>query len=784
VTSPTNDPVQYPLVSLKVDWGRDGNLNPYADLSRVASEVNVERSVTSDLPPEVGLVEGYASAQLTATLDTAFIDGTEPIELFAPYRTDSALYLTQLLTAPVVCDMGLASDTGPIMTRQFTGRVQSVQVDSANRTVKLTAVDYADSLRAAITLPQYGQLRSDVITHGYKFTINSQAIIDYVLRQNGIYASPPPVPTAQLSITGHGWLTAEIGRTAFPTGTCTPITADSWWVLGPFNMLAVRGIWDTRHAVTIDCFTQDQFNPRAGNGTGVAMWVYVGNNMTDIITNTTRTLVSLQPCIDGTLSFDLRIVNSAGTTSVAAAYYVLGDVAVATIPVTTTTGWTYVAAHYQIGTGGTTTVTCRVNTTTTTATVINQISIPYLRDQMYVIAHTNARSWSNLQVWYDYNPPSTWPGQTWTPQASIAAGYNQLTHLPDVVGADSWQVIRDVTTAELGLCQFDPSGVFTFTPRAGPPDPTTVEITVTDARALLDLTLNTSSDAVRNAITTDTTAAYLTPTSVVNSNDVATWDSPVGTTIYKVVLPYGTIGPVEILPVSPYTTATWDTPTTLPILEGFVAVQASAPNIELPSGSVYVHFSHSNDRFALQQVPPTSSATTTATPTGNRVGLLKIQNYSGFPVRFATTNGAPALRVAGWALVAEPTDSELVTNPGSVTLLGQRVFSIGSSPYRQLVAPLRPVVTQLLTQLANPLPVIDSMQVLGNPAVQLGGTAQITDTRGHGSFRGTIVSIKRDFTTTTGLLDTLVVRPINSPGLGITDDTTIGLADSTLIAGP
>jgi hypothetical protein len=76
------------------------------------------------------------------------------------------------------------------------------------------------------------------------------------------------------------------------------------------------------------------------------------------------------------------------------------------------------------------------------------------------------------------------------------------------------------------------------------------------------------------------------------------------------------------------------------------------------------------------------------------------------------------------------------------------------------------------------------MQVLGNPAVQLGGTAQITDTRGHGSFRSTIVSIKRDFTTTTGLLDTLVVRPINPPGLGITDDTTIGLADSTLIAGP
>lgn len=728
------------VATLLADWDRDSYNNPLSDLMPAASSITVESSATGDLPIEAGLVEGFASAQLTATLDGTLADGvTQAVDALAPYRSDSALFGKALLTAPITCDMGLNTTSGAQYVTQFTGQVRSIRVDSAARSAELVAADPAELLRAPITLPAYGTRRWNLTSLGNLFGVRTQAIIDFVLRKNGIYASPEPHPQAQMSCTGHGWLAAEIGTNlSMPNDLFVPFTGDEWWVPGPFGMLAVGAVSGSQAYQQF--LAREQYSPTAGNGIGMSAWVLTGS---DTVLPGVGLNFALSPCLDG-YQMDMQFGSSGGLIGL-----ILNTTNFSFIsPATTPTHWQYVGLHFQHNIGGTTTITFRnegVNSvgSGTTPAMTAAVS-PFLSVQ----AWTQGVPWSNFQVWYDPNPPvGSWPGEVHTSQADLDAGLNLMTHLPDVVNTDSWTVIKDAAAAEYGLVGFSELGRFFFRSRDHATDPTSIEKTVTADTSLQGLAVTSNIDGVRNIITTETTAKYLAgPTGtlvqgpmIVNSTDAAEFNSPANkVTVWAVPLAYGEIPIYTINTLGRIDSVNW-TADDSTIDDGYVVVNALSPTTEITSGVTVLFLA-----------------------AGDRLGWLVVYNTNAVPIQFSTISSTPAMRVVGCRLTDNPVVLNQVTDLSSISIYGSRTLQVPASDYRQLSTPLEPVASTLLSELSAPIPILDNIVTNGDPGLQLADTVRIEDPNTNGTIFATVVKIVRRFDGGQ-LTDTLSVRPVTPP---------------------
>lgn len=757
-----DDPDRLPIYRVKVDWNRDGLYShALSDISDWVTDVSVDRTAAGDLPPEVSLVEGSIAATAQVTLggldpNTGLAltgaDGLSALETFGPYRDDSPLFGVPLLGCPIQIDLGLATDAGRRYIRQLTGQIRGLSPNSGDRTVTLSAIDYSDKLRASITMPPHAQDYANVAANNHKLEINSQAVVDFILRKNGFYASPAARSDAQVSCTGHGWLASEVGRSSTPAGTAAVISDDHWYIDdGPFNMLAVRGVWDS-NTLYGQWSCREPFNPAPGNGIGISMWVRAGNDMG--VTAGNRPMVQVSPLVDGNAWFFVTRMYSDGRLG---GFINNGaDAGFAKI-LTAPTDWIYVGVHFQIRADGTTLIRYRANGSGSSGSITTPLLTSTVAPVPRVTAWTNV-AWTNLQVWYSYDPPTgTWPGETHTPTASIDKGANWLTHLPDVVEEESLSVLKDVVGAEYGLFGFDEAGTPAFRSRATSTDPTTVDKTVTADRSLIDLGTEVNVDSVRNVISTETTAGYLRfPKVVVESRDVTDYQAPVGISTFDVPLDWGAI-PTVTQALPQIASGSW----TDTLVWGFVPVQASAPTVEIASG-----------------------VTVVATAVADRLVRLTVRNYSAFPVRFATTSGSPALRVAGWAMQLDPARLQQARAEGSIALYDERVYKIDASPWRQDQRSVADVAGGLLSTLSDPIPAVVRVPIVGDPRLQIGDVARIVDTAGQGSFRAYVLGVSPALAKDGPLATDITVRPVNAPGLGLLDDDELGLLDDTLILAP
>jgi hypothetical protein len=764
LTAAIDDSDRVIVYTLEVDWARDDTWDhTLTDVTAWVTDLSIERVATGDLPSEATLVEGFVAARLTATLggldetglELTGKDGTSALDVFAPYRSDSPLYQRAVLGCGVRCEIGLVTDDGPELIRQFTGQLRSLAPDSRSREVTLGALDSAEQLRAPITLPAHSLSRADILASGHdQILINSQAVVDFVLRRNGIYASPPVHENCQLSCTGHGWLAAEVGRSAVPRGVLPRVGGNGgWWVDDddhPFGMLAVRGDWDDSELYQ-EFFAATSYVPTAGNGIGFACWARVGNDM-GLASN--RTLFQFSPLVTtNAVTFELNI---AGDGTLGGYVSVSGVYSGATVPITTPTAWMYLGVHFQHLTDGTTTVRLRQNGATTSGSVTSPTLSSSVSANPLCTAWTSARDWSNFQVWYSYAPPGTWPGETHTPQATLDRGLGLLTYLPDVVEQESLEVAKAVTTAEFALFGFDAEGVPFFRARSTSTDPTTVDKTITADRALLDLAAEVNADSIRNVISTESKMGTLSFTAkAVEAREADEYDTPVGVWTYDVPLPFSAIATTNQA-IPRIASASWaDT-----VLNGFVSVQAASPSTEITSG-----------------------ISVTATMLADRLIRLTVRNYSGFGVRFATTSGSPALRVQGWGLTLEPAQIYQERAEGSIALYDERVYKISPTDWRQYPPTMRDIAGGLLATLAQPMPTLANVPIVGDPTMEPGDVVRLVDEQGQGDFRAYVVGVRHSLTGGT-LRTELTARPIVSPGLGLLDDLELGILDSSLVLAP
>jgi hypothetical protein len=762
-------PLRRPVARLRADWDRDGLfLNARSDLTPVLSEVTVERSLSGDLPDAVSLIEGYASAALTATLEGAWADAQSAAATLSPYREDSPLYRRPTLGVPVEADFGFA---GTALVRQFTGHVRSLRPDSRTRRVALTALDPADRLRALVSLPVYGIYRRDLVRYGRSgvpWSTNSTWVIDYILRRNGVYHAPAARSDAILSVTQNGGLAAEVGfANDVPKNPWKgPYDGVSIWTGGPFGGLAGPGQWDQPAPVTYqNYYCSQQIRLLPGVGFGVSAWVYTGTGVASGSSSKYISILLPSPNLSGgalTEQLQLLATNSGRfgigviSAGLAAQYFFFGTVKAAV--------WRYVSVHVKVNSNNTMTLTCRADGVTATFTA--NITSTHRSLPWYPLARATTyfgvRS-ANHQVWLAGAAPTTWPDEAFVSQAALARGANELDFLPDVQLAESWGLLQDVAGAEYAVVGFDEMGVFFFSPRSVTTDPSTVEREITADRSLIDLAGEVNIDTVRNVVGVTARDGFFGDyVAIIDSKDPLEFESPVGVWTFAVTLPPLTIGPTDQA-IPAVTAAQWQATT---YTWGFVAVQSADPTIEV-TGGVSVEYVH----------------------TGGRTGTVTVRNFSEYPVRFQLPSatggqgGQGALRVAGFRVEPANEQVETVRSDGSIAAYGERGLPLGTSVWRQRIEPLREIAGGVLATLANPLPVIAGVPVVSDPRLQLGDTVRLVDPTGQGSLRATVVDINRSLDAG-GLTERIGVRPVAPPALGILDDPELGLLDSTLIMAP
>jgi hypothetical protein len=732
-------PERTPRVRLLADWDRDQSFNhPLTDLSGVVDEVSIERALTGDLPAETTLIEGYTTAKLTARVSGQRPDDPRDIaRMLSPIRADSPLFGKPSVDVPVRCDLGLTTPVGERMLRQFTGTVRRLDVASATRTVELEALDPADKLRAAVTLPLYAERLATYYsaTANYHAYTNTQWLVDFCLRRNGIYFSPPPRPTAMWAMTGHGSLAPDIGGN-------TQLSAETF--AAPGAALFVDGRYGLAANGSTDVYTEVTYNSAIGpydirNPFTLEFLVKAGGSNT-FHARSTGSLLTVRS----------RFATGSGH-----------SVEIAISPTGQLLCRVYISTSVQGSfTGPTITGPAAWHSVGLWLVASAQTRIITYAWQLDGVATPIQTSQANALVTFDTNPraeikvalslpmqcmqisagPATWPPSDWrvahASQADLDTGLNWMTGLPDVHNADSWDTIRQAVAAEYGLVGFNEFGRFFFRTRTSTQStaqPAATGRTLTAAVSLADLRVSTSIDSVRNQITATITprAESTAPVTVWQTTAVDEYVIPANTTVrVKVTMPHRAKTSFMFLTNTP--TANWTD--TAPV-NGYCPVNVTTG--AYVSTNVTVALEHEDDEYSF---------------------FLRLINTNTFAIMFAAGT-RPALRVAGIDSVEIPPIQHSRNNPASAATWGSRVLALPDNPFRQRADTAETVSALLLDDLADPVPVLDDIPVTGDPRTQLADLVTLHDPDGLGGpIRGSVIGIRRNLSDTSGLADTLTIR--------------------------
>lgn len=737
-----------------------------------------------------GVPQASSSTMVTSQVDVNDIT-LDPVDVFAPYRADSPLYGQPILQTPIYLETGFIANDGPRLQRRFTGTLTQVHPQSLARSVALHAVDPVARLRNTVTTAgtgMYDTILQAVGPDAYRSRINSQWLIDRALRANGIYASPAPWPAAILSVTGHGSMIPEVGWGGAPEEYYATYRGDMWQPSQFPGMLATiggpRGRW----------WTTDQLTAASGTGFGFFTWLAMfpgdGHEYQLLVIDLTEDqswFIDFGIRTDGRPYLDAY--SSAGSHRAVPTTY--------TPPASGR--WQSVGVHARFA-ATTMTATFRINQQTYVATVTTGARTPTAWRPNPQLVYAWDRSFTNFSLWVAGTAPTVWFGED--PQgprmADIDRGVNELTGVPAMLETDAWGLIKEVADAEGATFQFDENGRPQFRTSAGTPRQHLVTEVISADRNLADLVSTTDESTIRNVINIKTKTQVIADwADYFTSDTVDQFDTPPGTSIFDI----------------PIDADVYDVPETR---DAFGA-NASLTNMDRASFIFYTNEQAWNDgqkldatkdhiRLALvfadnpiEIIPPDATHVPAVYIRVERPDVqtmrIFITNYSTRTVRFATPSqvdgngvlrdGQPGLLIPARKVVAGPEQVETFTDNASVASYGASSFDVGGSQekWRQLPVGFRGLAAEVLSTTANPVPVLDAVDVPHDPRRGLGDRVVLTDPQGLGEVTASIVGLTNTYDPG-GAKDKITVRPIAPPGLGVLDDPTHGLLDSTLVLGP
>src|SRR5688572_821043 len=207
------------IVSLKVDWNRDGLFDhELSDMSRFVHSVSTDRSLQSS-----------TAAELDVVLSGEDDEGRSLAFIFSPYNINSPFLNEDLIGCEVVYELGIDTPLGVLMYPQFVGNVRRISPDRGTNSVEITALDRVEALRKPIILPPWAVSEQHVnIGRLQSQLFKSSFLIDHALRQCDTSTSPwRPITRdesggdvdagCQVFITGNGGMSPCIGWNDNPT---------------------------------------------------------------------------------------------------------------------------------------------------------------------------------------------------------------------------------------------------------------------------------------------------------------------------------------------------------------------------------------------------------------------------------------------------------------------------------------------------------------------------------------------------------------------------------------
>lgn len=460
----------------------------------------LDRSYSSDLPQTMRAFAGSSAAQFKYTLSgTGGKSGPKLYSAWAPRSTGD-------ITRPgqsVVFQYGYMGSTLPA----FRGTVRRRSAASGSAVITASALDGAERLRNLAAVP-----RPYTTTVWNQWVLSPSLLVDHLLRDAGIYSSPPPRFRNCLFVSGHDGIYPYNGSYAL-TGTGSWSTTRS---NAPFVSMA-----KPQSNVSTNTLFYPRYRPTE-NGLNSGLWAEFFTNNTDFMAFTNKSIEfafrwenvdPAGPDSEWKLSVDF------GTTLGAFA----GNVSFSFVEPAGSSGVGFNFDNTQTGryhfalfcnpdiTTGLITYECRVTHPNGSVTypspgVAPSYTADYNRYLDNILITSMNLPFENFQFCKTGNTPpaNTNAGNMQSGQWVRAAYFpdaNQfpLQYFPDVQGS-TWDVITTIAKATLATAEFDENGQFRwreFTQFTGSP---VADLNVTSKRDISSLTVTEEIDACRNFV--------------------------------------------------------------------------------------------------------------------------------------------------------------------------------------------------------------------------------------------------------------------------------------------
>lgn len=755
-------------------WIDDVRCVPYVDLAPMLDSVRITRSLSDALPDIAGIATGDISAEVTVAL--AGVDPSVPGSLSAsrllqPFNADSTLWRRDRTSRPITVDIGMLTSSGERQVRRFTGLTRSSSVSATDGSATVTALDYAELLRSPATLPTVvgsATLGSQV----YRPGLNAQWVIDYLLRQGNVCASPPARPSVVLSATLHGSAAAETGtliyaynaNLAATTGNTVGYAAGKWALSTYDANTATAAVVDSRFGTHVSWSAQWQLSGSGlTSGTSAGMlvecWIFLpaASVARDVLT------VESDPVSGSRQKLVLRL-----TTAVVVDWYTVAAGAAATVTgpsLTYDAAWHYLAILVSWPTTTTVRVTFRVDGTSTTPADVAVVA----RTTQTAMTHTTVTTGlclEALQVTSE-TPTTAAPfNNEFVPSASLEPSLLELTVTPQISsGVAVWDLVKDIAQAEAAIIGFDEDGILVYRNRRSAPQ--TPTRTVTAERSLSAFSTVERVDSIRNRVRVPVNGYVLQAAAFVwNAGDVISVGSRATRTIIAEF-----VDPV---------------------------VGLSTTVIVIPSGGNTTN--RSGYRAARKpdgNGGTVTNLTFTITALGTSAARIVIRNRNAYPVYLVSpvgagfpsvSDGQPTLELWGQPIKTTSTDVDSTTtlaNAGvaealwqpSIDLRGEQLLDVSASSWRQNTDDAQTLADDLLALLHRPVPVMEQVDIAADPTIQLGDRIVLSDPHGTGLEDPVIVVATNENIDSSGYSQTLTVRLVAPPGgwiLGYAGRTELG----------
>ena len=749
---------------VEVDWNQNGLYNhALSNLTKDVTRLAVDRDIASSLPPETTLVEGHFGAELQLQVEGALVYA------LAPWRSDSSLYSISKVGIPIRAWVGHRTSVGDVTPQQFQGHITECELDSSSRSVRIRATDAPADMQTKVDLPSFALSPASMRSLGLNLQLrqNSQWVIDYVLRRNGYYMTPPPVQGCFYSATLHGSPVPELGhQTQFLIGEGWILENEDPYVDGRPGWGLAWGGSPRWNAAFIARGNFTNFAPIPGNGHVLTMQAQVEMTQASSVQPHTPYPLWAYSSGNGYLAGTSIVVLVNDQRQLRIEFYSDTTLtAVATSPARPA-GWQdiwvtvkFLGPNSQVYYPG--------------GSVTMALGLPS-NPEINLYSHITTFAQLPMHDFQVFNDDPTFPAnsyrynwtldtgfQLYTPQADLDRGLNDITGLPLRRGVPSWDLLKEVVGAEYGVIGFTEVGRPFFRNRNTVRRSTLTTVkTVTDAQALTALGMSEQLGGVRNVITGSYAPRLITgppddPTKwdvIWSLDDAADILIAPGATVLDLTLdePGALVDPY-VMPTQ-FTTAQWsDTANTQATKHGFVTCT--------PNGTAVT------TGIAVTAIVPLS-------PEGGAFPLdrvrLVVNNTTSSYVQFRTTDGQAAFRLRGRKYYTGTSVRTSVERASSVFKYKERTFEIPQSDWHQLPVPLSRISLSLLKDLAVPVAVVRGIEIVGDCRLQLQDTISVEDTRGLGGpMNCQIVGLSRTLELTdTGakLTDRLNVRPVSAPG--------------------